>query len=457
MKNYFKIFGIRHEGTEARSSGIVGHGGTEARSSGIVGHGGTEARSSGIVGHGGTETRSSGIVGHRGAEARSSGIVGHGGTEVQSSGVVGHEGTEAQSSSMFGNRDSEAQSLLMKISQLTIFKLPLDIILRGSVALCLILLFSVELQAQSIFPTFGSARSGTAGYQFTKVDVDARSAGMGHSAMADMTGGGSLFWNPALAVQSESSEVYGSHTSYFADIGMEYIGAIHKTNSFAFGLSMQYLSSGDILETNEFNPFGTGRTFQTTHLTAGLTVSQKLTNLFSYGLTLKYLQEDLEAITNSSAAIDLGFFYRVGDTGLSFAVSLTNFGFDSAPTGETIRTSLDGPVTENAFSDVTLPTTFNMAAAWKLMQSEQQGLTLTAQIQNPSDNAERMALGGEYHFRKQVFFRTGYRFGVDEANWPTFGVGLVLPVMNRSLRFDYAYASLERLGQTHRIALSIAL
>ena len=405
MKNYFKIFGIRHGGAEAQSSGVVGHEGTEAQSSGIFRHGGTEARSSGIV---------------------------------------GHEGTEAR-------------SLLMKISQLTIFKLPLDIILRGSVALCLVLLFSVELQAQSIFPTFGSARSGTAGYQFTKVDVDARSAGMGHSAMADMTGGGSLFWNPALAVQSESSEVYGSHTSYFADIGMEYIGAIHKTNSFAFGLSMQYLSSGDILETNEFNPFGTGRTFQTTHLTAGLTVSQKLTNLFSYGLTLKYLQEDLEAITNSSAAIDLGFFYRVGDTGLSFAVSLTNFGFDSAPTGETIRTSLDGPVTENAFSDVTLPTTFNMAAAWKLMQSEQQGLTLTAQIQNPSDNAERMALGGEYHFRKQVFFRTGYRFGVDEANWPTFGVGLVLPVMNRSLRFDYAYASLERLGQTHRIALSIAL
>lgn len=377
---------------------------------------------------------------------------GHGRIEIFNTESQSHRALRLRSGT-----NSEAKSNKLKLNQVIKFFDNWNLKILRFCVFALIIFFGSTLNAQSIFPSFGSARSGTAGYQFTKVDVDARSTAMGHSAMADLTGGGSLYWNPALAVQTASSEVFGSHTSYFADIGMEYIGAIHKTNAFAFGLSMQYLSSGNILETNEFNPFGTGRTFQTTHLTAGLTVSQKLTNLFSYGLTLKYLQEDLEAITNTSAAIDLGFFYRVGQTGLSFAVSLTNFGFDSAPTGETERTSLDGPVIEDAFSDVTLPTTFNMAAAWKLMQSEQQGLTLTAQIQNPSDNAERMAIGGEYRFREQLFFRTGYRFGVDEANWPTFGVGLVLPVMNKNLRFDYAYASLERLGQTHRIALSIAL
>jgi hypothetical protein len=324
--------------------------------------------------------------------------------------------------------------------------------------LLLLCTLSVEsTSAQSIFPSFGSARSGTAGFQFTKVGVDPRNTAMGHSAMADLTGGGSLVWNPALAVQTPTSEIYGSHTSYFADIGMEYLGAIHRTGAFAFGLSLQYLSSGSINETTEFNPFGTGRTFQTTHMGIGLTASQKLTNLFSYGITLRYLQEDLERITTSSTAIDLGFFYKVGTTGLSFAVGLNNFGFDSSPTGETTRQGLEGEITETAFSDVTLPTTFNMAAAYKVIDQEQQGLTLTGQIQNPSDNAERMAFGAEYRFKKQLFFRTGYRFGVDEANWPTFGMGVNLPVMNRTLRFDYAFATLERLGQTHRIAFSVAL
>lgn len=386
----------------------------------------------------------------------------------QHRGTFRHKGTEARSiiyeifcKTIFtGKKPFFGLKILDRIIKLFSIK---SINLRGSVAPCLMplalcLIFAtVDLSAQSIFPSFGSARSGTAGFQFTKIDVDARSTAMGHSAMADLTGGGSLFWNPALAVQTEKSEVFGSHTRYFADIGMEYIGAVHKTNAFAFGLSMQYLSSGDLLETNEFNPFGTGRTFRTNHIAVGLTASQKLTNLFSYGLTVKYLQEDLEAMTSRSTALDLGFFYRVGDTGLSFAVGLNNFGFDSSPDGETSRNSLDGEIIESEFEDVTLPTTFNMAAAWKLMQSDEQGLTLTAQIQNPSDNAERMAIGGEYRFQQYLFFRAGYRFGVDEAQWPTFGLGLNLPVMNQTLRFDYAYAGLERLGQTHRIALSIAL
>lgn len=70
--------------------------------------------------------------------------------------------------------------------------LPFKNILKGSLRFCvfaLFILFSSTLNAQSIFPSFGSARSGTAGYQFTKVDVDARSTAMGHSAMADLTGG----------------------------------------------------------------------------------------------------------------------------------------------------------------------------------------------------------------------------------------------------------------------------
>lgn len=367
------------------------------------------------------------------------------------SGHCGFDPGSTTTESTSGLRIKSAMTLSPAMIMINSFHLP------RLCAFALFILMSVNLNAQSIFPSFGSARSGTAGFQFTKIDIDPRSTAMGHSAMADLTGGGSLYWNPALAVQSETSEVFGSHTSYFADIGMEYIGAVHKTNAFAFGLSMQYLSSGDILETNEFNPFGTGRSFRTNHIAVGLTASQKLTSLFSYGLTLKYLEEDLEAVTSRSSAIDLGFFYRVGDTGLSFAVSLTNFGIDSNPTGETSRNTLDGEFIETEFSDVTLPTTFNMAAAWKLMQSETQGLTLTAQIQNPSDNAERMAVGGEYRFQQFLFFRAGYRFGVDEATWPTFGMGINLPVMDRTLRFDYAYAGLERLGQTHRIALSIAL
>ena len=46
--------------------------------------------------------------------------------------------------------------------------------------------------------------------------------------------------------------------------------------------------------------------FSTHHMAAGLSVAQKVTNLFSYGLTFKYLLEEVEEIQYQSGAIDFG-------------------------------------------------------------------------------------------------------------------------------------------------------
>lgn len=319
---------------------------------------------------------------------------------------------------------------------------------------CVLFTLASPLFAQG---SFGEDRAGTEGFQFTKIAVDPRSAAMGNSNMADAYDASSLYWNPALSARLEGSNVMLSHTRYFAGINLDYFSVVQKVGDFALGGSVQYLSSGEITETTEFQPFGTGRTFATHHLSAGATVSHEVTELFSYGITFRYLMEKIEEIRYQSGAIDFGFSYLVGETGLRFAVGINNFGFDSSPEGTTTRESLNGVEVIEPEEQQSLPTRFLIGAAYDLIDNDENSLVVTAQITNPSDNAEQFNVGAEYGFMKQFFVRTGYEFGIEERKIPSFGAGVELPFGNRKVRADYAYSLYERLGEIHRIAINVAL
>ena len=339
---------------------------------------------------------------------------------------------------------------IKKVTSLTIKTLSL-------VVLMMLVGASDTVQAQSILPSLGGSRSGTSGFQFVKINPDARSAGLGSSSVADAIDGSALYFNPALAAQLDRNQVYLGHTQYFADISLNYASYIHRYRGMAFGGSLMYLDSGEMDVTNEFNPFGTGQTFRTVHLAAGLTFAQELTNLFSYGLSVKYLDERIEEVESQTVVFDVGFFYRVGDTGLRFAVGLNNFGLDASPSGESSRQTLDGVVIETDFEDVSPPTTFMLGAAYDIYSTDNFNLLGTAQITNPSDNAEQFSFGMELAYLNQFYVRAGYEFGVDEARLPSFGVGFDLPILGYGLGLDYGFSTRQYLGSLHRFSLKFNL
>jgi len=328
-----------------------------------------------------------------------------------------------------------------------------------SVVLLLVFAGMVEtVEAQrSILPSLGGSRSGTSGFQFLKINPDARSAALGGSNVADAMDGSALYLNPALLAQLDGNQVYLGHTQYFADISLNYAGYVHRYRGMAFGASLMYLDSGTMDVTNEFNPTGTGQTFSTGHLAAGLSFAQQLTNLFSYGVTAKYLDERILDVKSQTVVFDVGFFYRVGDTGLRFAVGLSNFGIDATPSGELEREDLDGTVTERDFEDISPPTMFKIGAAYDVYSNDNISVVSTAQISNPSDNAEQFSLGTELTYMNQFHVRAGYEFGVDEALLPSFGVGFQLPVLGYGLGMDYGFSTRQYLGSLHRIALKFNL
>lgn len=332
---------------------------------------------------------------------------------------------------------------------------------KGSLCILLVLLWTTPALAQ-IVPSFGGDRAGTSGFQFLKIPVDARSAALGQTVAANAFDASSLFWNPALAAQSSGLQVGFNHTAYFVDVSVQYASLLYTLNQtgITIGASLHTLNSGDMDVTTEFQPFGTGETFEFTGVAAGLTVAQSLTDLFSYGLTAKYVRESVAGLETNTVVFDLGVFYRVGSTGAQMAVAIRNFGLDGTPEGDIQRTVI-GDITsvlEDDFESMTPPTTFLMGFTYNVFQAnDQHELLLSGQLNNPNDNAENWNAGVEYTWNETLILRTGYRFGVEEYTTPSFGVGLVIPYLGPDLRFDYGFSRLDRLGSINRIGINLHL
>ena len=325
-------------------------------------------------------------------------------------------------------------------------------------ALLLMLPLAGPAQAQLI-PSFGRDRAGTSGFQFLKIPIDARSAAMGETVAANAFDASALFWNPALAARATGPQAGFSHTAYLADVSMEYAALTVPIGAFTFGGSVQVLSAGEMDVTTEFEPTGTGETFGYVDLAAGLSVAQTLSDLFSYGVTAKYVRESTAGLATQTAMFDLGVFYQIGTTGAQMAVAIRNFGLDGRPAGTLSRVDIDeGVILEDDFETITPPTTFLLGLTYNAFrQTDRHDLLVSGQLTNPNDNAESFNVGLEYRWQEVLALRTGYRFGVEEITTPSFGLGLAIPGIGPEVRFDYAFSRMTRLGVIHRVGLNLSL
>ena len=329
-------------------------------------------------------------------------------------------------------------------------------------ALAVALVGAVPTAARAqLIPASGSERAGTSGFQFLKITVDPRAAAMGESVAANAVDASALFWNPALAAQASGTQIGFSHAAYYADIAVSYAAAYQRFGAFTIGASLQALNSGEMDVTTEFEPFGTGETFSWTDIGVGLSVAQELTDLFSYGVTAKYLRQSVAGLVTQTAAFDLGVFYRVGDTGAQMAVAIRSFGLDGTPSGELERIAIgEGTVVEDDFESITPPTTFLFGITYELLRSHpRNSLILSGQLNNPNDNSENFNVGAEYTWNDLLVLRGGYRIGIEEYVVPSLGVGFLVPGLGEfmGVRFDYGFTHLERLGTVHRVGANLSL
>ncbi len=310
-------------------------------------------------------------------------------------------------------------------------------------------------------PNLGGQRAGISAFQFLKIGVGSRGVAMGESFIAVANDASALYWNPAGLVQFGENQAIASHTEYVADIKHDFFGAVyHVSEGDAIGASFLSLHMKDMEITTETQPLGTGMYFSFGDVAAALTYSKKLTDQFSFGATVRYVEETLDVLKMRSVMVDLGTYYWTGLGSTRFAVVITNFGADVKPKGTAQQ--LDGTqVTQ--FQSFSLPTAFKLGFAMEALQTDDHRLTTSLQLNHPNDNAEHFRLGLEYAWRNTFFLRGGFKrtigqplFGSDATSEEAFsvGAGVQLSAGFTTVGADYAYASYSVLGSVHRISVS---
>jgi len=291
-------------------------------------------------------------------------------------------------------------------------------------------------------------RVGTAGAQELAIPNSSRGIALGDAVVADWGGVEMLYFNPAAVAGVRKVEAYFSHLTYIADMDKSYIAVAARTGFGTIAVSADVLSIGDIVETTEDNPEGTGRVFSPNFSVLGLTYGRFMTDQVTLGASVKLISESVLQAHATGLAFDAGIQYRLGQRGVSFGLAVKNVGPTMRFSGsdfESFHRTSDNPLAnDRSLSSLSapfeLPSYFEIGASYKYQVGEPVSLTGYGSFQSNNFNDDEFDLGGEFSYRDQLFLRGGgvisgdsdYLFG------PAFGVGFAIPVGGESrIQADY--------------------
>lgn len=298
------------------------------------------------------------------------------------------------------------------------------------------------------------AKVGTMGAQFLKIDLDARSVAMASASMAYANDAGAIFTNPAGLVNVKNSSFIANYAPWFADINLYGAALAHNFGpTGVFGIHFIYLDSGEMEETTVDQQQGTGNTFSVSDFALGLSYARRLTDKFSIGGNARWIHEDLWVSATSVFGMDVGLMYDTGYKTLRLGMSIKNFGskFNLPDTYQDYDNGLPLPE-QSDYLGYDLPIEFAFGVAADPLKTSEQRISLVMDAVHPSDNFERLQIGGEYAYMESAFLRAGYIFRHDTAGLNA-GAGVSVPMSGYHLGIDYAFSNYTILDNVHRFSV----
>ncbi len=297
------------------------------------------------------------------------------------------------------------------------------------------------LPAQS-FATEPFAKVGTYALQFLKIGVSARAAGMGDAFTAISNDATATYWNPAGMVDVTRTSISVSQTWWPADIDLNYAAGVF-TLPFVpgtFGVSARALTMDPQKERTIFLPEGTGQTFDAGDMSFGVSYAKFFTDKFSSGGTVHFIHSGLAEKSVNTFAVDFGLVYRIGLWGMRLGMLIQSLG---AEVNYDDRSSK-------------MPTVFKVGLAATPYARGVNTFQSVFEFSHPSDNDERINLGGEYSFNQFFFLRGGYNINADAAG-VAGGFGFRIDTSQTSdLVLDYSWVDMDFLQEVHRVSLAFS-
>lgn len=310
----------------------------------------------------------------------------------------------------------------------------------------LIILFAVNISQAG-----PRKKLGTSAAPELLIPVGSIGTSLSGTNMSFATGVDAMFWNPAGVSQlnSDNAEVMFSHMNYFADMKVEYLSVAAKLGNLGvIGGSIKAFNIGEIEQTTEIQPEGTGVVFNPNYLVANLTLARQMTDRIRFGANIKLISESVADVSALGYAFDFGIQYRGGETGFNFGIAIKNLGPSMRFNGPGLdrRIEVNGQVTTQrvTLQDFDLPTALDLGVAYTFKTKKAGNFTLAAGFQNNSFTSDDFKFGLEYTYKNYVFLRGALNYLPDKETdeslfGPSFGVGLRYPFGSVVVGFDYAY------------------
>ncbi len=311
--------------------------------------------------------------------------------------------------------------------------------MRIAIAIVMVLLLPLQAEGAQIFE-----KVGTLGGQSLKIGVGARAAAMGDAYVALADDATAVYWNPAGIARLSGQSITLNHTAWPAEILFDQAAYVFHVKWIPgmIGVNVRALTMSRDKVRTTYLPDGTGETFDAGEWAYGLSYARSLTDKFSAGLSVNYIQTGLDDVTGKSTTFDFGTLYDVGILGAKIGMSIQNIGSDMTFIDEKVK----------------MPVFFRVGGSFSILQRGESRLLMATEFTHPPDNSEKLNLGAEYAFHDYLFLRGGYKLNYDtEGLTAGFGVKFPLTLVKSSVaRLDYAYSDLKYLSQAHRVSVNVS-
>jgi hypothetical protein len=303
-----------------------------------------------------------------------------------------------------------------------------------------------------LFVVSGILHAGTGTtYDFLKNDVSARAASLGGSFVTMPDDPNAMYYNPAMLSTLNRTSLSVGFFKHFLDVNAGYATfGMHMENGLGYlGAGILYVNYGEFNRTGDegqnLGVFGAG------DLAVSVALADRLGEVFSYGISLKFIYSSLAEVSSSAAGIDAGVSYVVTPERLVLGASLTNLGTQFDPY---LDTREDLPLGLRIGASV-YPEHLPAALVFSFNDLIEHGTSFSRRLRN-------FAVGAEFIASESVRLRVGYnnqrrqdsKLGTSTGlGGLSFGAGFLID----DYTVDYAFNSFGALGGLHRISLGIAL
>ncbi len=327
----------------------------------------------------------------------------------------------------------------------------------------ILIIFSfVSFTTQYIFSQAPSiTKTGTTAAPFLKISMGARAVGMGGAFTAAANDISSIYWNTAGLTKLQQNEVTFNHVNWLVDINYDVAAVALPIEGFGtLAANFSVLNTGEMEVTTTSYPEGTGEMFTAGGMLINLSYARALTEQFSIGFNVKYIQEHIWNMRAQGFALDFGTLYTAPVWyGLNIGASISNFGPKMRMEGRDalllVKTGAGNKNIVNASYELDsyeLPLIFRVGLSTDLLREENNRITVAVDAIHPNDNTEYINSGVEYSFAEIVSLRAGWKSAYERGGEQglTLGAGVqysLSSIMN--FLVDYAYQDFGRLKEVH--------